>query len=515
MKFARFLAVFATVALAAGCSTGGSTEPPATGPSQGATSGPSPEDESTQGLTIFGTPASSYPVEDTQSVFPMNDVSALGPREIVIPSHIEGPCQDVVQDHGKVSDSIRLAVETPAAVYCEFDGGNALPASDSAGVTVDGRFTPFTSTAELVQEDGHRQTYAMATDGKRAFWLETVGASATHATWRLFSADLETKKSALVTTAEDALGLVSELPSVPDPKLTVHDGRIVMLSMVPNDQYREKAATDPKSLEVWDSGDFTNALVSLNVDGSAVEISHEGLGTYGYSKAGLVYTNLSLVSLQPAAGNSSDTAGTGAGAATEADTGADADTDASADESGDTETAETHITRTIVHEVNGTAEEIVVDAGNGEGVYEQGHVIENVQISDNYVAFTRGSTLYLLDLTSKTARIIDLDYTLTTQLAGPEGSTSESQVQELALGKETVAILLRTQTEGPASGETAISGAFMTEVLSPPDIETAGQVTGVLHTLDSEPYLLRYEDGHYSFRVGLAEGGVAQYSVAE
>lgn len=434
---------------------------------------------SSEGLQIFGKPAQTYSVQSDLGQFEHADPQELKQIATIMKAPKDGICFDSVTTHDRIDDTTRLAILTPAKVRCEYDGGDAIPASSLVGLQVDGTFRPFTSSEPLVSGDGPRRIYDITTDGTNAYWLETESASL-YNTWRLFGADLQKGYPRLLLTAEFSFGLGGPLPASDQPNLTYHDGRLYFVSSFPTDQYYLKEKSEQLDPESWEPGDFTQGIVAATPDMSDLSFIAESVSHFGFTDQHIAYVKTAT----------SDTT--------------------FIDDGGVRTKNQRDIARSIVIASEGSegSEEILVeDLGSADGSFHEELRISNFRTDGNVITFTRASTAYVLDVETRAVTIVDL-----AEVVGSVAESASAEASsETGSSKEGSAATDSQLAEDPARILDLIhADGRLAAIVEPQPSEPGGRAlvtydlndrSGKVYPPVFRPYSLEADQSQITFRI--------------
>lgn len=422
-----------------------------------------------EGLMIFGKNADEYlsdAVSDEFSVASSKDFVRTG---TIMKKPESGKCFDTIAPYGSIDASTSMAVLAPAQIRCEYDGGEEMPTSTLTGLVKNGVFTPFSSTAHFVPSDTPRQTYDMATDGQNVYWFETASTSLSHDEWRLFAADIETGKSKLLLTAEEGLQLAGPLPVAAKTNLTYREGRLYFGGFFPTEQYYAKVEAQQIDPEGWAPEDFTLGVLSVNTDGTDLAVAGESISSFGFTEEHIAYVKLApgtLSFLTP---------------------------------EGTREDTPEDVPRYIALAAEGTEEKIVEDLGSSDGMIHSENKLANFRVQGNIVTFTRGLTLYVLDVVSRDVEIVDLMNPIEAAAENAPIAESRAKIEEL--------IYLKGRAVVSVSLDSVEDSEFMLVVY---DTNTR---TGTTYRSEAKPYKLRDDQGKIAFHI--ENGDIDTYSLPD
>lgn len=319
-------------------------------------------------------------------------------------------CESVVRPVDYSDESQVLAVKLPAEL-CEYDGGETLPASDSAGIIDRGAFQAFSSTEDLVPEDAPRQTTDMAQNETTAFWVESDSTALDYDNWRVFAADLGDLESRLLAKSEDVIpGLLMLAPN--KLRLTSKGERVYWNSFAPSSalqQSIEDRSVDPESLTMLD---FVPTVYSVGQHGG--DLQSEVIGAQDFSVEGedLTYVATSILDVIDTSPGSNN------------------------------QLLERHFTEGIDIKTASGAERLVQLNPDAKGQYSSDQEITNLQAAGSKIAFSSASDVYLVDRSSRQVMRFAKDL--------PPGDEAFVLTSEIVLTESQISwIVYSNDQEGP------------------------------------------------------------------
>jgi|GEM_PF-3591647 len=425
-----------------------------------------------EGVTIFGAPASSFPkVEHPTFTETANMMQPVATLQKMSP---DGEFEKGLFLYGRVSATKQLAVQTPApSELLESIGEDyAVSVPDRPGVITgnplkSGKFTPFGSTARLVPGEGPRDTSGLVTDGTNAYWLESHASSWYFDDWRLFSANLTTGTPRLLLTAQSALGIDSHILEPNITNLQIQDGVLYFISSVPTHEYRAQVASGKIDPDDPDESGFRPALVSVNTKGKEFTVIAENVRDFALTPSGPVYFSSATVQAT------------------------------SLSEDGSLTSSPSNLATSLSATFSAHATIIATDAGRTDGTYSSESALSNLSAHGNTVVYTRGATLYILDMAQKSVQQVDL-LTLLPQLASSASpQVVPLRVNETAVTDGVVALLLSTEPASVGRADSIVvyqiasaTGTFLQQLDGPFNLQVDGST--FTFTMTGESGLTRY-----------------------
>ncbi|WP_435299226.1 hypothetical protein [Timonella sp. A28] len=367
--------------------------------------------KTSEGLTIFGKEAQSYSLTLDGKDFQRGDEAAISKTGLSMSAY-STPCTGHIRHETQIDKITYLAVKVPKKNVCDAEARELNPDAEQAGVDVSGKFTPFTSTEKLVPGDKPRMVIDMGADEKTVYWLETDAASQYQDTWRLFSADLDSKKSKVLLTAEDALDLHSALPTTYAPYVAVKDDRVYFTSYIPSDAYREKAESGRTSIDDWDEKDFIHALVSVKTDGSDFRIEAKNVHEFDFSQQGVAYITSERDEIKQDS------------------------------EEAESDVVEGEIGNTVYSMVAGESSEVAKNSEIAGGFISPQNQINAFAAVGDTLTFSRGTTVYAANIATQQVDIVDVQSLFDTAFATKPNIEIPDSITEIALNKTHSAFLL-------------------------------------------------------------------------
>lgn len=368
MKFHQVLVpVLLASFLVSGCSPNEvptpqeTTERDGAGPAQTETSNLQFFDEGEQNEAMTSVAMAGFP--NISSEVTIHKTGVFGTQEAI------EKCESAIRPVDDSTGSYVLAVRLPAQL-CEYDGGETLPASDTAGIVVGESFQEFSSTDEFVLGDAPRQTTEMAQNESTAFWIETDSTALDYDNWRVFAADISDRKSRLLSKSEEVIpGLF--MPAPTKLRLTSKGERAYWNSFSPSNalqQSIEENSVDPESLTMLD---FLPTIYSVGQRGGDLQSEVVGAQDFSVQGEGFVYVATALLDV------------------IDMNTGSD------------NQPAVRHFTEAINSRTASGEERLVQLSPDSKGQHFSDQEITNLQAAGSMVAFSSSSDVYLMDQSNR------------------------------------------------------------------------------------------------------------------